>query len=1100
MRLIPQVVLHIVFIGCLLFFVTTANAQNVTVTGRVTDSATSAAIANASVSVKGSNTKGAVTDVNGSFKLTVQNGAVLVISSLNYEPQEVTVGKDLVINVTLASKASVLNDVVVIGYGTRQKKDITGAVASITSKDIEKTTAPTSQLALQGRMSGVYVPSASGNPNDRVSIRVRGVNTFNGPNDPLYVIDGVAVTEGGYGSGEAVLQDLATPNNIWSLIDPSDIESISVLKDASAAAIYGVRASNGVVLITTKRGRGKSKVTIDGYMGIQNITGKKITLLNTQQYAALYQEAYANNPNVSDGTPIPIGDATSPFGPLYDPAGSQYLGNSSTYDWQEQMLNKNAPIRNLNVKISGATEALNYYISTGYYKTEGTLVGSGLNRYSLASNLSSRIGKLIEVGLTSRLVYENRLNENYADLGLAQTSPPWQPIFGNGPAGFAQPFAYMFVPNPAFDPTKVDAGPVYNFADGYPKQLWGGQTNGNVFGTMALNENRFRDIRALGNAYLQVTPVKGLKIKGLLGGDYMIGRNENLNNFKSYVFNETPGNPYATYAGRDSNTVGNISVRNAVNKSITKELTANYTATFFNNHNIDITVGATEQKWFWDVLTGGGALYYLDPNLWNTPEQQVLSQGGLKLLEKRSLLGYIGRIDYKFSDKYYITGTVRRDGSSRFAPGHRWGTFPAVAVAWRITSEKFMEKKPLWLNDVKLRANWGQLGNDQGTRGWAYLSLLNPGITSPDYSVGSGNGNPFGTQVGGAFFPNFANTSLSWETLTTSGAGFDAVLFNNKVNLSVEYYSKINRDIIQNVAPPPSTGIEYTTDINIGSVRNRGVEVQVGYSTKIGAADFNFSGNFTTQSNKVIKLNNGVPVADNIREGYDLGFIYGYKMGGIFQSEAEIDQWLQRNSDAYTSIRPKPGDAYFVDVQGSPDPKTPSAFNATPDGVINSNDRTYLGKTIPGYFYGFNCSGSWKGLDLSAYFYGIGDVQKYNVMRATGETMSTNGANQWATTLNRWTPENPSLTMPRAVYGDPNGNTRTSDRFVENAGFLRLQNIQLGYSLPKPMLRKSGFIEGLRLYVSTVNLLTLTNWSGIDPENDFNPPAKQFLFGLNASF
>ncbi|CAN5428698.1 hypothetical protein BH10BAC2_BH10BAC2_48050 [soil metagenome] len=336
MNLIRKLLLRFSFACFAVLFINAAMAQqNINVTGRVTDSVTSLPVSNASVVVKGTSGRDIVTDNNGAFKLTVPNGAVLVISSLNYVSQQIVAGKDLVINVSLVPKSSVLNDVVVIGYGTRQRKDITGAVSSISAKDIEKTTAPTSQLALQGKMSGVYVPSSSGNPNDRIAIRVRGVNTFNGPNDPLYVIDGVAVTEGGYGTGEAVLQDLGTPNNIWNLIDPSDIESISVLKDASAAAIYGVRASTGVVLITTKRGKGKSKVSVDGYYGVQNITGKKITLLNTQQYAALYQEACVNNPNVNDGTPISIGDPTSPFGALYDPSSPDYLGNSNTYDWQE---------------------------------------------------------------------------------------------------------------------------------------------------------------------------------------------------------------------------------------------------------------------------------------------------------------------------------------------------------------------------------------------------------------------------------------------------------------------------------------------------------------------------------------------------------------------------------------------------------------------------------------------------------------------------------------------------------------------------------------------------------------------------------------------
>ncbi len=386
---------------------------------------------------------------------------------------------------------------------------------------------------------------------------------------------------------------------------------------------------------------------------------------------------------------------------------------------------------------------------------------------------------------------------------------------------------------------------------------------------------------------------------------------------------------------------------------------------------------------------------------------------------------------------------------------------------------------------------------------------MNPGISVPNASFGSGNGNGIGNNQLGAYLPNFANTSLSWETLTSSGIGFDAVLFRNRVNLTVEYYNRKNEDIIQSVAPPPSAGIESSPDVNVATVRNRGIEVSVGYNFKAGPVNFNVGANVTTVSNKVLKLNNGNPYANNLREGYSMFFIYGYKMGGVFHSQAEIDAWRAKYTDAIVGqsvddpnagYQPVPGDAWFQDIGRAVDPKNPSKLNLSPDSIINSDDQTYLGKTIPGFYYGFNTNISYAGFDLSALIYGVGDVVKYNGVRAGGESMSSIGINQLATVNNRWTPQNSNSNMPRAVFRDPNSNNRVSDRFVEKAGFMRLKNLQLGYTIPRNLLSRTGFIDGFRVYVSAINLFTVTKYTGYDPENDFYPPARQFMVGANLNF
>jgi TonB-linked SusC/RagA family outer membrane protein len=1079
----------------------TAHAQqNVTLAGKVVDSASGAGIAGVSVTIKSNNRKGTVTDGSGNFKITAPQNSVLVVSSVNYKTVEAATGNSLFLNVTLVPYSSELNEVVVIGYGTRKKKDITGAISTVSSKDIEKSTAMTPELALQGRAPGVFIESGGGDPQARPIVRIRGVNTF-GYSEPLYVVDGIPIYEGGAGVTSGAIGDIRSNINIFSLINPDDIESISVLKDASAAAVYGVRASNGVILITTKKGKlGKPRIEANVSYGIQNIP-KLIDVLNTRQYFDLVTESYNNNPDANNGVPVPIGVK---FGGLYSPDSANYAGNNPTYDWQKELQNRNASIEDYSVRVSGGTEGLSYYYSGGYARTESPLKGNNLQRYSVAANLDSKISKVFSAGLTVRLVQEDALDNTQSEMTTMAATVPFQPFYDkNDITGFAPVAKGSFVPNPDYDPTLLNPGAPFNFADGDPTLIYGPQTRFNVFAFQQLINNSYRLYNALGNAYVQVEPIAGLKIKGSLGGSYYENLRKDWNNYDSWRFSQTPGNPFS---GQDGNGKGMYGERTGKTLNVNKELSVTYTHVFAQKHSIDILLDASDEFARWNVTDISGVVNYADPQFRSISNQPPFTSGFASILQEDDLIGYVGRLSYNYNSKYYLDVTNRYDGSSRLAPGHKWDNFPSFAVAWRISSEKFFPKTN-FINDLKLRGGYGKLGNFQSAGYYEFLSTIS---LTPDYSTGSGNGDPFGTQYQGAALPSFANINLTWEKVKTTSLGFDALLFNNHVNFTAEYYNKITFGIIQSVSLPPNTGIQNPADLNIGEVRNRGFEFDAGYNANIGNVTINVAGNLTTVNNKVLKLYGGNPLGDEygrVEEGYSMFYLWGYKVGGIFQSQDQIDQWRQTHADVNIGqdlINPadgyqyKPGDMYFQDVHGKPiDPKT--QYSPKPDSLVNSSDRTYLGKTIPGYFYGFNIGANWKGIDLSIFFQGVGDVQKYNNVRASLEGLS-GLANQDTKTLDRWTESNHSTTMPRAVYNDPAQTLRVSDRFVEDAGYLRLKNVQLGYTLPKPLMNRLGFIQSFRIYVSAINLFTITKYTGYDPENDAVPPTRQFIAGLNLNF
>lgn len=1086
----------------------------IAVKGKITNSK-GEPIGGVSVQEKGTN-NGTVSKDDGTFSLDVINeNAVLIFSYVGFRRVEMSVSNTRDFNISLEETGSSLNDVVVIGYGERKKKDITGAVSTINSKDIEKSTSMTPELALQGTASGVLVQSGGGEPNARPTIRIRGVNTF-GFADPLYVVDGVPLYEGGAGITDGAIGDIRSSINILTLINPDDIESISVLKDASAAAIYGVRASNGVVLITTKKGRaGRPRVEFSAYYGVQNIP-KKISVLNTPQYFNLVTEAYNANPDKDNGgVPIPIG-ANDNYGPIYDPASPQYLGNNPTFDWTNELLNKNAKLQDYSVRVSGGNENTTYYLSTAYSKTESPLKANNLQRYSIAANVESKISKIFSAGMTIRLNKEEALTNTQGDQNTMLASIPFQPIFDkNDPTGYAPVASGTFIPNPDYDPSLLSPGAPYIFDDG-PNLIYGKQSRYNVFAFQQLNNTTYEIYNALGNAYVQIEPIPGLRLKGSLGGQYYFNLRKTWGDFDSWRFSQTPGNPYAN---QDGNAKGSYGERQGRTTNLNKEISLNYTHTFHHDHSIDILLNASSQFARWVVTDLSGNVNYTDPQFRSISNQPPYTQGFAGILQEDALIGYLGRISYKYKDKYYIDGTLRYDGSSRLAPGHKWDNFPSFGVAWRISSEDFFPKTT-FINDLKLRGGWGRLGNFQSAAYYAFLSTIS---LTPDYSLGSGNGDPLGQQVQGASLPNFANVELTWEKLKTTSFGFDAVLFNNHVNFTAEYYNKITYGTIQAVAPPLNTGIEVRPDLNASTIRNRGFEFQLGYTNRFGPVDFNVAGNLTTINNKVLELANGTPLGNElgrIEQGYSLFYLWGYKKAGIFQNQSEIDTWRQSHADVTigqdlhdptTGYEYKPGDMYFQDLYGAPRQGVKEQHSPGPDSIVNSNDRTYLGKTIPGYTYGLSVGAMYKGFDINVLFQGVGDVQRYNGLRAGLESMS-GAANQDTKTLDRWTPDHPSNVMPRAVYGDPANNNRNgsiSDRFVENAGYFRLKNLTVGYSLPKSILGKLGFVQSFRVYVSALNLFTITKWTGYDPEadqgsgangNNVIPTTQQFLFGVKASF
>ncbi len=1066
-----------------------------TITGKVMDLENNEPLPGVNILVKGT-TIGTVTDVDGNYRLTVGDEAkTLVFSSIGYTSEEINIGNKTVINVELAPDVQALSEIVVVGFGERERKDLTGSIATVGSEEIGKVMTASPQFALQGNTAGVRVVNSSGDPNEAPQVFIRGIGTWNGDAQPLYVIDGQIIEPPRAGNEDVISGfGLSTPPNLFNLINPNDIESMSVLKDASAAAIYGSRGANGVILITTKKGKkGAPTVEMNARTGIQNIP--TYDMLNTQQFVDIAQEMYDNNLNPDITIENQLYGRNEPtdatrlvaFSPQFDPQSPYYISDRTTYDWQDELVRNNAFTQSYDLKVSGATDAIDYYVSGGYFEQEGMLKGNDLTRYTGAVNLNANITNWLKIGVNYKYTHQESLLNDQGELQDYADAAPWQPL--RDPAN---QYGYAEVLMP------------YAFGDSWTQaKKYGQGSNINYLALGNLDYRSFTIDRQLGQFYAELSPIEGLTLRGSLNLDYTKQDRYTLDTWsRTNIFKPTGLDP-ATEAPNAPNSLGGLGHRINNIFNYQSDFTATYARTFASKHNVTITAAVQDQRHKRELVNLGGDNLQ---NFTEDPEQNgysndLANNSSIYGWDRRFWFGMVGRVNYDYESKYYLDVSYRRDASNGFDDDYRWGNFYSVSGAWRISAEPFMETA-VFLNDLKLRGGWGEAGNDQAAVGQYPFLSRTAGVSS--YRWGSGAGDPIGNFVPGTRVADFPNPSLTWEVVTTTYFGFDALMFNNKFNLTVEWYNRATDGILQRVNLPSTVG---TLDplFNIGQLENRGVDIQLGYNDQAGEFTYGISGNISFLENEVTNLYQDQPLSTDfgrVEEGRSVGHIWGYKVGGIFQSQAEIDTYYENFDDETIANQDyvASGDMYFQDVGGNPTEEEPF-YSTTPDGLINSFDQTEIGNTIPGYTYGINLNAGWKGFDLSMNFYGEGDVDRYNEVRRIFEGMSGAGSNFFASTLNRWTSQNPGTDMPRAVVGDPAGNNRFSTRWVESAAFFRLNTWQLGYSLPNSVLEKVNYaVRSFRVYVGGQNNLYMFDWSGIDPVNDEFPLPRSFTAGLNVRF
>lgn len=989
------------------------------VSGTVTDDRRNP-LEGVTVSIKGTS-RATTTDASGRYRITSPEGSgTLVFSILGFNAVERPIGTSQTIDVTMTASVSDLDEVVVVGYGAVKRGDLTGSVASVGSSEIQSTPIVALDRAMQGRIAGVNVTTNSARPGGTTTVRIRGTGSVNAGNEPLYVIDGF-------------------PTGNLNSINTNDIESMEVLKDASATAIYGSRGSNGVILVTTKRGKaGKSVVSYDGYYGNQSVR-RKLPLLNAQQFAEFVNEA-----NINSGA-APYFDGSAADRPL-----PETLGEGT--DWQDAVM-RDAPIHDHQLGVLGGSEKNRYAISLGYYGQDGIILRSDFNRYSLRANLDSDVSDRLKVGLSAQAAYTNGNN--------ARTE-----VTGN--TSYENLIAAALNYSPTLSIYKEDGS--YNTYTGPLNGL--GADNPYAMANEYTNENSL--IRVLSNAYAELEIIKGLKLRSTIGADLMA----NKTNF--YVSRLVLAG--ASLGGRAE--VSSNQTLNWLNEN-----TLTYDKQFGDRHNLNAMVGYTYQQSDYETATAKANNFNDDFALYHN-----LGSGSTLVAPESGatdwrLISYIARVNYGFDDRFLVTLTGRRDGSSRFGPNNKFGFFPSGAVAWKLKNESWLRDVNK-ISDAKLRVSYGLSGN-QEIDNYRYVASL----SSIDYVLGGQ------LYVGNA--PGLIpNPDLRWEKNAQFDIGLDLGFFNNRLSFTGDYYHKITSDLLFDVGVPTNSGFS-TMLQNIGKVKNQGIELALNADI-IDREDFKWTTafNITFNKNKVLALDNRLEFRTGsdatlsntaltpilLRVGEPLSNFYGYKMEGIFQSEAEVASSAQPNA--------KPGDIRYADIN--------------PDGVINDDDRTIIGNANPTSFGGFNNTINYKGFDLNVFIQGVfgNEILNYGIF----DQLNMTGGNNLSTrALDRWTPENPSNTIPRANAA---GGSRILSSFqVEDGSYIRFRTITLGYTFPKTWFRALS-ISQLRVYASGQNLFTITDYTGYDPEvNRFGnssisqgidyggyPSAKTFLFGLNLKF
>jgi len=1041
-------------------------AQNVQIRGRVTSADDGAGLPGVTVRIKGES-RGTITDVNGAYNISVGQGAVLVFSFTGFTTEEVPVGANRTINVRLASSNKALQEVnvVAIGYGTSTRKDLTGSVSSVSAQQIEQVPVTTVDQALQGRAAGVQIVNNDAAPGGNMSVLIRGVGSLaTGGNQPLYVVDGYPL-QGGL-------------NNI----NPNDIASIDVLKDASATAIYGVRAANGVVIITTKRGRKDgTQVTFDAYNAFQS-RPKEYNILNAQQWATLANE-------VADADP------QHNFSEMPQWRNPSSLTN---LDWQNAVY-RTGLTQSYTLGIRGGNEKVQSATSIGYYDQKGIVLGSYFKRLSLSSNVDYKPLKWLKSSTNAKYSYQDANNPfGTGSLVLLSQLPPTMDggnkltnliTDGNGNYGFY---------NPQNTYVAKYSNPVYT-----------------------IENNRYQNITNffLANTSLEATIIDGLRIK-TNGGI-------NVSNYSGSFFQPEDDRSDQQYG------LGGATQNALYSQHLNQtfewlwENTISYDKTI-GKHTINFVGGVSEQKNTYTAMGGQG-----------TPPNSVirdLSQVTNLQLDKngngQTITAYasqFARLTYKFGDKYLITGTIRRDGSSRFSPDHQYGIFPSGAVAWRAKEESFL-KNVDWLNDLKIRGSYGKVGNAIPIMPFQYQALYQSGSAPTT----SGNfGYPFGKTGGsnGTFQPGIApiqpeNPNLRWETDFQKDIGLDASFLHGDLNLTVDWYQRKSQDFLLYILTSVQTGYPNLSE-NVGSMENKGLEFALNYNHTNKDFRYGFGLTLTTLSNKLTSLYSGtnsvgqlgtLTLAGNgwgsftqTNIGQPVGEFYGYKSLGIIQTQAQIDalnaQAAAKNpsNPYYQKTATGPGDRLFADVNG--------------DGQITPDDQVSLGSPIPKFYGGFTVDLAYKNFDFNAYFYGVYGNKILNYEESSLESFQNRsfvGVENisYDYYLNHWTPSHPSNVYARADYNDDVvGNNVPSSAWIENGSFLKLKNLTVGYTLPTEWVRRTT-LSKIRIYVSTQNLFTITSYKGLDPEigmqggnatqngvdNGTYPSSRYYTIGLNVTF
>lgn len=974
----------------------------IVVQGTITDE-NNGPIPGANVLVKGT-TKGTTTDAEGKFSISVPDeNAVLIVSFIGYTSEEVPVGSRTTIDVKLTPDIQQLSEVVVVGYGTQKRSSVTGAVATVGSKEVSALPVVSVESAIQGRVPGVQVTS-NGSPGTTPTVRIRGIGSITGASQPLYVIDGFPAA--------------GNLNNI----DTKDIESVEVLKDAAASAIYGSRAANGVIIITTKSGSRDSKVhvDVDTYYGVQK-AWKQLDLLGTNDYLK-YGTALLTN----------AGNALPPrFSTMNDPI---YPGATQTYaqtnsDWQGAMF-RTAPISQTQVALSVGSEKSKLYTSVSKFNQEGIMLGTNFDRYSYRLNYENKISNRFTFGENFNISYSSTRNQ--AESGGRTVL---QHIIHSVP--------YI----PIYDPTLLGGFRAPSGNDGSDPE--------NPVRIVSMDSNKDNVMNIIGSGYLEAKIVDGLKYKFTAGVNYAVRRH--LEDYPMYNDGFVSRNQHNLVDNRNT----------SFSPYLSNQLTYDKT---FGSHALNVIAVAEKQNYTGSNLNASAQQARNDIDQMTGSSNPTLS--GDK--SETTLLSYLARVNYEYKGKYLLSASIRRDGFSGFAPNHKWGNFPGLSVGWRMNEENFMKQVPT-ISELKLRASYGSLGSIANVGAYDYQSFINTN-TSYDFNNAAA--------AGAAYFDKIQNLNLTWEKTKMSNFGIDLGLFENRVTFTAEYFVRNVSDLLLDVVPANSLGYTSATKQNVASMKNWGYEFIAGYAKSNGPITFNISANIGIIRNTVKQLNapnavlysgknddfGGFQITRTIA-GSSIQEFYGYKTDGIFQNQAEIDAANAADGNPSTKYQANaaPGDIRFKDING--------------DGVIDASDQVSLGSYLPKFNYGINFTANYKNFDLTLFFQGVQGNKIYNGTKVLGQGMlRLFGAEKEV--MNAWTPDNTNTNVPRAVNGDPNQNSRTSDRFIEDGSYFRLKNISIGYSIPSTSIQDltKGTLKKLRIYVSSQNLFTVTKYTGYDPE------------------